>query len=81
MGEWIRNEYKVNLVFYRVMVSAPQSMFYLNTQGIRDWQKSVVIRGVYNQQGSGRGCGRGHGGCGRRAPAAQEVEAEKAHST
>ena len=76
MGEWIRNndqlvhiphiegEYKVNLVFYRVMISAPQSMFYLHTQGIRDWQKSVVIRGVYNQQGSGRGHGRGCGGGG-----------------
>ena len=88
MGEWIRNddqlvhiahiegEYKVNLVFYRAMISAPQSMFYLNTQGIRDWQKSVVIRGVYNKRGSGRGCGRDRGGHGRRARAAQEVEAE-----
>ena len=51
-------------------------MFYLNTQCIRYWQKSVVIRGVYNQQGSGRGHGRGHGGHGTRAHAAQEVEVE-----
>ena len=51
-------------------------MFYLNTQDIRYWWKSVVIRGVYNKRGSGRGCGRGRGGHGRRACAAQEVEAE-----
>ena len=89
MGEWIRNdnhhddhiaqiegEYKVNLVFYRAMISAPQPMFYLNTQRIRYWRKSVVIRGVYNQRGSGRGHGRGHGGRGTRARAAQEVEVE-----
>ena len=88
MGEWIRNddqlvhiahiegEYKVNLVFYRAMISAPPCMFYLNTQDIRYWRKSVVIRGVYNKRGSGRGCGRGHGGRGRRAHAAQEVEVE-----
>ena len=88
MGEWIRNndhlahiahierEYKVNLVFYRVMISAPQCMFHVNTREIRYWWKSVVIRGVYNQQGSGRGCGRGRGGHGRTVCAAQEVEAE-----
>ena len=90
MGEWIRNddhlvhiahiegEYKVNLVFYQAMISAPQCMFmfYLNTQEIRYWRKSVVIRGVYNQQNSGRGRGRSRGGRGRRAGAAQEVEAE-----
>ena len=58
------------------MISAPPCMFYLNTQDIRYWWKSVVIRGVYNKQGSGRGHGRGHGGHGRRARAAQEVEAE-----
>ena len=58
------------------MVSAPPPMFYLNTQCIRYWQKSVVIRGVYNKQGSGRGCGRGRGGHGTRAHAAQDVEAE-----
>ena len=43
------------------MVSAPPAMFYLNTQCIRYWQKSVVIRGVYNKRGSGRGNGRGRG--------------------
>ena len=88
IGEWIRNddhlvhiaqiegEYKVNLVFYQAMVSAPPPMFYLNTQCIRYWRKSVVIRGVYNKRGSGRGHGRGHGGHGTRAHAAQDVEAE-----
>ena len=88
IGEWIRSddhlvhitqiegEYKVNLVFYRVMVSAPPPMFYLNIQCIRYWWKSVVIRGVYNKRASGRGCGRGRGGCGTRARAAQDVEAE-----
>ena len=88
MGEWIRNndhlvhiaqiegEYKVNLVFYRVMISAPQPMFYLNTLCIRYWRKFVVIRGVYNQRGSGRGHGGSHGGHGTRAHAAQEVEVE-----
>ena len=58
------------------MISAPEPMFYLNTQCIRYWQKSVVLRGVYNQQGSGRGCRRGGCGCGTRAHAAQEIEAE-----
>ena len=88
IGEWIRNddhlvhiaqiegEYKVNLVFYQAMVSAPAPMFYLNTQCIRYWRKSVVIRGVYNKRGSGRGCGRGHGGRGRTARAVKDVEPE-----
>ena len=83
--EWIRNddhlvhiaqiegEYKVNLVFYRAMVSAPPAMFYLNTQCIRYWQKSVVIRGVYNKRGSGRGHGRGRG---TTAHAVKDVELE-----
>ena len=85
IGEWIRNddhlvhiaqiegEYKVNLVFYRAMVSAPPAMFYLNTQCIRYWQKSVVIRGVYNKRGSGRGHGRGRG---TTAHAVKDVELE-----
>ena len=57
-------------------MSAPQPMFFLNTQCIRYWWKSVVIRGVYNKRGSGRDHGRGCGGCGTRACAAQDVEAE-----
>ena len=57
-------------------MSAPQPMFFLNTQCIRYWRKSVVIRGVYNKQSSGRGCGRGRGGHGTGACAAQDVEAE-----
>ena len=86
--QWIRNddhlvhiaqiegEYKVNLVFYRAIVSAPAPMFYLSTQCIRYWQKSVVIRGVYNKRGSGRGHGRGHGGCATTARAVKDVEPE-----
>ena len=66
----------MNLVFYRAMVSGPPAMFYLNTQCIRYWQKSVVIRGVYNKRGSGRGHGRGHGGLGTRAHAVKDVELE-----
>ena len=58
------------------MVSAPPAMFYLNTQCIRYWRKSVVIRAVYNKQGSGRGRGRGHGGRGTRAHAVKDVEPE-----
>ena len=88
IGEWIRNddhlvhiaqiegEYKVNLVFYQAMVSAPAPMFYLNIQCIRYWWKSVVIRGVYNKRGSGRGRGRGHGGRGTTARAVKDVEPE-----
>ena len=58
------------------MVSAPPAMFYLNTQCIRYWWKSVVIRGVYNKRGSGRGRGRGHGGRGTTACAVKDVEPE-----
>ena len=58
------------------MVSAPAPLFYLNTQCIRYWQKSVVIRGVYNKRGSGRGCGRGRGGRGTTARAVKDVELE-----
>ena len=57
-------------------MSAPAPMFYLNTQCIRYWQKSAVIRGVYNKRGSGRGHGRGRGVCGRRARAVKDVEPE-----
>ena len=82
IGEWIRKddhlvhvaqiegEYKVNLVFYQAMVSAPPAMFYLNTQCIRYWRKSVVIRG------SGRGRGRGRGGHGTTACAVKDIELE-----
>ena len=58
------------------MVSVPAPMFYLNTQCIRYWWKSVVIRGVYNKRGSGRGHGKGHGGHGRTARAVKDVELE-----
>ena len=58
------------------MISAPQSMFCLNTQNIRFWWKSVVIRDVYNKRGSGRGHGRGCGGHAKITRVAQKVEAE-----
>ena len=63
MGEWVRNddhlahiaqidgEYKVNLIFYRAMINAPQAMFYVDTTTLRPWTKSVVIRGVYKENG------------------------------
>ena len=51
-------------------------MFCLNTQNIRFWWKSVVIRGVYNKRGSGRGHGRGRGGHAKITCVAQEAEAE-----
>ena len=88
IGQWIRNddhlvhiaqiegEYKVNLVFYQAIVSAPAPMFYLNTQCIRYWRKSVVIRGVYNKRGSGRGRGRGRGVHATTAHAVKDVELE-----
>ena len=57
-------------------MSAPPAMFYLNTQCIRYWWKSVVIRGVYNKRGSGRGHGRGRGGRGTTARAVKDIEPE-----
>ena len=73
MGEWVWNddnlahiahvdgEYKVNMIFYRAMTNAPEAVFYVETSGLTEWRKSVVIRGVYNECGRGgrRGCGRG----------------------
>ena len=60
MGEWLRNdnnlahiahvdgEYKVNMIFYRAMINATEAVFYVETSGLTEWRKSVVIRGVYN---------------------------------
>ena len=55
----VDGEYKVNMIFYRAMINAPEAVFYVETSGLTEWRKSVVIRGVYNE----RGCGgrRGHG--------------------
>ena len=65
MGEWLRNddnlahiahvdgEYKVNMIFYRAMINAPEAVFYVETSGLTEWRKSVVIRGVYNERGHG----------------------------
>ena len=58
MGEWLWNddnlahiahvdgEYKVNMIFYRAMTNAPEAVFYVETSGLTEWRKSVVIRGV-----------------------------------
>ena len=90
MGEWVRNddnlahiahvdgEYKVNMIFYRAMINTPQAMFYIETSGLREWRKSVVIRGVYSE--CGRGGRRGHGrGRGRTARAAKVNETEETY--
>ena len=87
MGEWVRNddnlahiahvdgEYKVNMIFYRAMTNAPEAVFYVETSGLTEWRKSVVIRGVYNECGHGgrRGCGRGKAST-VRAPKVNESE-------
>ena len=73
MGQWVRNddnlahiahvdgEYKVNMIFYRAMINAPEAMFYVETSGLTEWRKSVVIRGVYNERGHGGRCVCGRG--------------------
>ena len=73
MGEWVRNddnlahiahvdgEYKVNMIFYRAMTNVPEAVFYVETSGLTEWRKSVVIRGVYNECGRGGRHGRGRG--------------------
>ena len=73
MGEWVQNddnlahiahvdgEYKVNMIFYRAMTNAPEAVFYVETSGLTEWRKSVVIRGVYNECGRGGRRGRGRG--------------------
>ena len=43
------------------MINAPEAMFYVETSGLTEWRKSVVIRGVYNQCGRGGRHGRGQG--------------------
>ena len=65
MGQWIRNDdalchtveisgtYKVNMVFYRAMTLAAPCHWYLDTEGIPFWRKSVVIRGVYQPKNCG----------------------------
>ena len=79
MGQWVRNddnlahiahvdgEYKVNMIFNRAMINAPEAMFYVETSGVTEWRKSVVIRGVYNECGRsgrhGRGWGRARTAC------------------
>ena len=73
MGEWLRNddnlahiahvdgEYKVNMIFYWAMINASEAVFYVETSGLTEWRKSVVIRGVYNECGCGGRRGRGRG--------------------
>ena len=43
------------------MINAPEAMFHVETSGLTEWRKSVVIRGVYNQRGHGGTRGHGHG--------------------
>ena len=73
MGEWVWNddnlahiahvdgEYKVNMIFYQAMTNAPEAVFYVETSGLTEWRKSLVIRGVYNERGRGGRRGRGRG--------------------
>ena len=88
MGEWLRNddnlahiahvdgEYKANMIFYRAMTNAPAAVFYVETSGLTEWRKSVVIRGVYNQCGHGgrRGRGRGRASTARASKVTQTQE-------
>ena len=89
MGEWLRNddnlahiahvdgEYKVNMIFYRAMINAPEAVFYVETSGLTEWRKSVVIRGVYNQRGHGgrrcRGRGRASTACATKVNETEET--------
>ena len=57
----VDGEYKVNMIFYRAMINAPEAMFYVETSGLTEWRKSVVIRGVYNERGHGGRHGHGWG--------------------
>ena len=90
MGQWVWNddnlahrahvdgEYKVNMIFYQAMINAPEAMFYVETSGLTEWRKSVVIRGVYNERGRGRR--RGHGwGRARTARATKVNETEETY--
>ena len=70
----VDGEYKVNMIFYRAMMNAPEAVFYVETSGLTEWRKSVVIRGVYNQRGRGGMRGRGRG-------RARTVRATKANET
>ena len=90
MGQWVRNddnlahtahvdgEYKVNMIFYRAMINAPEAVFYVETSGLTEWRKSVVIRGVYNQCGCGGTHGRGQGRA-RTAGATKANETEETY--
>ena len=85
MGEWVCNDnnlghithidgdYKVNMI-YRAMITTPQAMFYVDMSGLRQWKKSVVIRGVYKE--TGRGGGRDWGR-GRKTHTKQKMKLQK----
>ena len=89
MGEWVRNddnlahiahvdgEYKVNMIFYRAMINAPEAVFYVETSGLTEWRKSIVIRGVYNECGCGGRRGHGRG----RASTARATKVNKTEET
>ena len=62
------------MIFYRAMINAPEAVFYVETSGLTEWRKSIVIRGVYNQ------CGRGGRHCHGRGRAST-VPATKVNET
>ena len=59
------------------MVTAPQAMFYVDTTTLRPWTKSVVIRGVYKENGRGGRRGRGRGRARKSATNTQDQSAVK----
>ena len=60
------------------MINAPEAMFYVETSGLTEWRKSVVIRGVYNEHGRGGRRGRGRGRA-RTARATKVYETEETY--
>ena len=87
---WIRNDderchrtrvhgdYKVNMAFFRRIASTTVDELVIEDEGILEWRKSVVIRGVFNPRARGarprgRGRGRGHGRGRGRSPGSKSV--------
>ena len=59
------------------MINAPQVMFYVDTTALRPWTKSVVIRGVYKENGRGGRRGRGRGWARKTDTNKEDESAEK----
>ena len=61
---WIRNDddkchmthvegaYKINMAFYRKLCDETRCTFTVEEEGILEWRKSIVIRGVYKGSGA-----------------------------